>query len=541
MRSLLAVCILLVSFLLLSACSKGGHAPDADATRIGEIDLQIDLANGMVLRELTYELAHDNGYHKQGAVPLNRAASVVFQIGGIPQAEGYVLALSATTSEGAACSSDPRVVTVRAAQTTLVRVTLRCGGGLAEATKGSVAVQVGVVQEADCPASAGYTLLPDRVAVGEMMTLTAYATTPDATFSWSALPTSVGSFSGASSAATTFTCLEAAEVALSLQISGPPGCSSASQAVMVTCSAAEGSADAAVEPEDDAGLDAEDSGTSGNIHPLAGNYAVLSRFDLVEGLQAWPGVFQFEPANPATLYSIARIDDGGRVSEEYCGLSVEQNSLLRPGPRPSIRFQFSQAWTLLEDLEVAAPGEAMLVEQDGVFLRPSIEIRSGWSSTAGPSECEVGTYVSGCYCGDPRQPPRDANDCRISSHGDRHGETWFAEPETSWNPENATGWRTTAATFSLAWELSIFTETSIQGTAEVAFNSLPETQGGEGTGFREALEYLVCRADVPRVQLVPGDFDCADLLSGAVPFEPFALSSSYSGTIFECVGNGSPW
>jgi hypothetical protein len=229
----------------LDGCSGGnstGRSAD-QATAPGQIDLQLRLPDGSSIDSVGYEITHTNGYDNDGSVDVSNSTLVRFQVGNIPAATGYNIRLSATTSAGVACTSEPRSFDVLAGQTTGITVTLRCGTGgtvVVGSDAGNVRVSVDVVSATPvtCPAQDGLTALPIEVTVGSSVSLTGYSTLAGSTFSWSSAP--AATFSAPSAPSTTFTCPAVGDYVITMTVAGATACPPSSDTVTVTCSPAPG-------------------------------------------------------------------------------------------------------------------------------------------------------------------------------------------------------------------------------------------------------------------------------------------------------------
>jgi hypothetical protein len=130
--------------------------------------------DGLTIGSVSYAIAGPTT--ASGTVDVSQAqTSIEFVVGGLAAGSGYTITLSATTTNGDACSSDPAPFAIAAGTTTQVAVNLVCvlgDGGIvfADAGTGSVEVDATVTTvnrpPVTCPAIAAFSVSPAEEAVG---------------------------------------------------------------------------------------------------------------------------------------------------------------------------------------------------------------------------------------------------------------------------------------------------------------------------------------------------------------------------------------
>jgi hypothetical protein len=227
---------------LASVVGCGSHGEGASAPEgvsqesTGEVNLALQLANGSSVQSANYTIIGPNGFSKAGSIDLSAATKLSATIGGLPAGTGYVITLSATSTDATSCGGSA-TFNVQARATVTVTVPLACH----EAPHtGSVMVS-GALNA--CPTIDALGASPSEVQVGGHVALSASAHDSDAgpsalSFAWTA---SAGTLSSPSAQNPTFTCGTTAGTAtISLTVSdGDPAASCADTlTTQITCSAA---------------------------------------------------------------------------------------------------------------------------------------------------------------------------------------------------------------------------------------------------------------------------------------------------------------
>ena len=175
------------------ACSDSGHRSGQGS---GSVAMQLTLPDGSQIAAIEYSITGNSISPITGSVPVGNSTTVAFQVGGIPVGTGYTLALTATTSTGQACSGSA-IFDIVAGQVNAVSVAINCGQAN---TSGNVHVEVEINR---CAIVTSLSALPVEVLVGGTIALSAAASSPDASFAWSA---SAGAPTQPSAASTNYPC-----------------------------------------------------------------------------------------------------------------------------------------------------------------------------------------------------------------------------------------------------------------------------------------------------------------------------------------------
>jgi hypothetical protein len=198
----------------LVSCSSG--APEekpgtgANEENAGSVSLALQLASGSTVNTFSYTLTGPTSL--SGTIDVSHSSTVSALIGGVPAGQGYVLALTGTSTDGkATCSGTSGMFNVAAGVSTSVTVGIDCRQG---STSGSVLVS-GTVNV--CPAVDSVSANP---AVGLAIALSSSAHDSDAgpqpiSYHWT---TSSGTLSDASAQNPTLTCTQPGVVTLELTV-----------------------------------------------------------------------------------------------------------------------------------------------------------------------------------------------------------------------------------------------------------------------------------------------------------------------------------
>lgn len=242
----------LAAALWAVGCSSDSDtkAVESDPT-LGSARLNLTLSDGSTINTVSWEITG-------GALaePLTGDIDVADEgdtisalIGGIPVANGYNLALRAITDEGVDCGADAPFDITGAGTTTLVDLTISCGGGGAR-EDGDLAVNATINE---CP-SVDMTVAPLQAQVGDSIQLSAQGADADGdalTYEWSATS---GTIAEATSPSTSLTCDLAGPVTVTLVLDDGHECFVTREA-QVTCVAADGDDD----QDNDGVVDAADN------------------------------------------------------------------------------------------------------------------------------------------------------------------------------------------------------------------------------------------------------------------------------------------
>lgn len=230
MKNLLMFACFLICMIGSTAC--GDPSVTADAMRgsesVGEGRFALKLPSGEAVDVLSWVISRQR-FTKSGTVPIDKSTSASFVVGGLPQATGYTIDLTATGVYGTTCSGTAEFA-VTAGEITPVDVVVRCSQAR---RRGGVQVNG---ELSVCPEIDELNVTPSEVTVGSHLTLSAVAVDTDTpseslTFTWSA---PYGEFSSNEGATTSYTCSEPGVVPVQLTVTDGD-CESVST-VSVTCS-----------------------------------------------------------------------------------------------------------------------------------------------------------------------------------------------------------------------------------------------------------------------------------------------------------------
>jgi hypothetical protein len=233
-RSVLAV-ILSLTFLATwaPACSSGGRPPMSRgiAEGFGTVGLSLVVASGVSVDRVDWTLHNPSVLPADltGSVDISRSSKLEFVVGGLPEGTGYAIALTATTSDGLACSGSASFG-IAAAVTTSATVDVVCGGtGVDGGDNGSVVVSGVATVANECAAVSSLSASPSTATVGGSIRLSAQGvdstgSSADVVFAWAVAGGSGrGAFSSTTSASPSFTCTAAGPVTLTVAASVPDG------------------------------------------------------------------------------------------------------------------------------------------------------------------------------------------------------------------------------------------------------------------------------------------------------------------------------
>jgi hypothetical protein len=230
-RRVSVLAILSSAAFVVGGCSESSPSTVTNAG-LGSVDIAI-VQGGVTLTSVGYTISSPNGFSSTGTINVASSNTISAVIGGLPAANGYTIALSATGTDGATTCNGSGIFNVTAGAIAMVAVTLDCHQ---PAKTGSVAVN-GTINV--CPVADGLSANPSDVAVGFAVALAIAAHDPDngpspLAYTWTA-PS--GSFSNATSATPTFVCSAPGPVTLIATASdgdATAGCA-ATMSVVVTC------------------------------------------------------------------------------------------------------------------------------------------------------------------------------------------------------------------------------------------------------------------------------------------------------------------
>jgi hypothetical protein len=214
--------------------AAGRSAPAvAPAVSTGTVGLELSLSPSVSVSTVSYTLTGPGDYDQTGAINVSGSPAVTAMLGGIPAGSGYLMSLSAVSTDGSTfCSGMSSLFAIAATGSTPVPVQLACSMPAPDA--GSIAVTATTSQ---CPTIDQVTVLPTTTMVGTAVSLLGSGRGPNPaslSYSWSA---SSGTFDNSFSQSPMFTCTAAGPVTITLTLtdgSDAAGCV-AVQSVTVTC------------------------------------------------------------------------------------------------------------------------------------------------------------------------------------------------------------------------------------------------------------------------------------------------------------------
>jgi phospholipase C len=225
---------LLSTVLFVAGSSCSDSHPTLPTTNPAGGSIGLVLSGGVTITTLSYSITGPLGFTKTGSVDVSSSTRPTAVIGGLPAGSGFIIAVSATSVDGATQCAGSASFSVTANSTTAVALTLDCHQA---AKTGSISV-TGTINL--CPNITAISANPGEVLVGSSIALSGAAVDPDngpapLSYSWSA---SSGKLTGATTASPSFECLTTGTVTISVTVSdGDPQASCAAQgSVQVSCS-----------------------------------------------------------------------------------------------------------------------------------------------------------------------------------------------------------------------------------------------------------------------------------------------------------------
>ncbi|MFW6067320.1 MAG: hypothetical protein ACOC97_03210 [Myxococcota bacterium] len=180
---------------------------------MGSIDLELEIAPGIEIDEVDYEITGNDITPITGVIPVDAFGSTISaHVGGIPEGEGYTVTLTATTIDGEIDCAGSAMFDVVADEASNVSVVMFCGD---VDPFGSVVIN-GEVNL--CPIISSFSVAPLQTSVGNQIQLAAAGTDADADeveINWEATG---GMIADPSSGDTTYTCQEVGTQTLTLTV-----------------------------------------------------------------------------------------------------------------------------------------------------------------------------------------------------------------------------------------------------------------------------------------------------------------------------------
>jgi hypothetical protein len=233
-RSSASKAVMLTAAMLFSGtafvnCSSTKNTTANVVSDTGSVGLAVKLSPGVNVDKVDYKISGNGITPVTGSIVVSDpGASVSVLVNGLPAGMGYLVELSAVSSDGKTTCGGSSTFDIVANGSTSVTVALQCK---TPKTTGSVVVG-GTFN--NCPALVSYTAAPLAVATNGIITVGATASDLDPmttlTYAWTATG---GSFASAASAATTYTCSAAGAQTLTITVSD--GTCTDSATISVSC------------------------------------------------------------------------------------------------------------------------------------------------------------------------------------------------------------------------------------------------------------------------------------------------------------------
>jgi hypothetical protein len=210
--------VLLASALAASVvavnCSK------REDTGTGSVRLALSLPNGTTLNFVDWKILSSTGTTlRSGTVNTSDPAATPSVDTSCPASTGDTVQMTGTTSDGTSCSGTSMAFNVTAGGTTMVGLTITCGGGTPVQNNGSVVVNGTVVVGNNCPLLTSWVASPLTSSTSGLIDVAVTASDADAsdvlTYSWTATG---GSFVSPTSAITKFNCTAPGPQALTITV-----------------------------------------------------------------------------------------------------------------------------------------------------------------------------------------------------------------------------------------------------------------------------------------------------------------------------------
>lgn len=210
----------------MAGCLSEDANTEADADQLGSLDLNLDVAPGVTINNVTYTIT-GNGFNKSGSIDVSGAPVISAVIGGIPAGTGYTITLTASSAQHNATFTGSAKFDVTAGGTASVTVHLR---GTVDSGNGSVTVN-GTINVN--PVIDEVTASPLTVYVGSSVALSSVSRDPDEwpaplTYYWS---TTGGVIDNPIAPNATLTSATPGTFAVTLTVSDGDGTTTATRAV----------------------------------------------------------------------------------------------------------------------------------------------------------------------------------------------------------------------------------------------------------------------------------------------------------------------
>jgi hypothetical protein len=209
----LAFATLLASATLAGCSGEGDHGGVGD---VGSVGFRLSLPGGAMINTIDYTITGPNGFMKTASIDVAGSGSTfTAKIDGLPQGNGYMIVLTAKTTDGMTTCTGSATFNITAGQTTSVNIGLQCPG---RKKTGSVMLN-GTVNI--CAVVDSASASPMSAAVGSTIALSGAGSDEDSlpspiTYKWT---TTGGTLAGDTTASATLTCTTAGSFVVSLTVS----------------------------------------------------------------------------------------------------------------------------------------------------------------------------------------------------------------------------------------------------------------------------------------------------------------------------------
>jgi len=241
-KMMLRSATLAMGVALAAGCTPNGSGtgPAGSGYGLGTVGVALKLNNGADIQTVSYKISGNGITPLMGTISVPDPNSTVsLQIDSLPVGQGYLVELSATSTDGKTTCAGSSMFQIIGGQSTSVTVVLLCRTPFMPPPPppppqtGSVSI-TGTFD--NCPVVTSFSAAPLSAPVGGTIAVTSTAQDSDAsdtvTFAWTA---DSGTFANAAAANTTFTCTAVGTATLKVTVND--GQCTDNGSVMVTCTA----------------------------------------------------------------------------------------------------------------------------------------------------------------------------------------------------------------------------------------------------------------------------------------------------------------
>jgi hypothetical protein len=227
--------ILLLVLTIVTGCEKNTFNDDG-MLESSTLKVALSAGGGREIIVAHWTISHPNGYSREGEIHVaDPASELSAYIGGIPAGSGYLIRMTAETTDGASCMSET-LFDILPGESTFVTLTLHCriesGGSIILDAEANM-----------CPTIDFLIAAPTTQGLGKKIALEAGASDGDdsgmLSYAWSAAPASINRFDNASLDITNFQCNTGGTYTLTLTVTdgdtSSPNTCAVSKEIAVTC------------------------------------------------------------------------------------------------------------------------------------------------------------------------------------------------------------------------------------------------------------------------------------------------------------------